>query len=235
MGHSCGYCKYAIPIRAFGRCVSSSQPWDVFFADWVIHKSLSIPDWQYNNWPNVPLNQFHFFGSLFQISIGTWLIWQDSLNYPSFWKHQTMQMYVNFGWFPVKKMHRLGWSNNDPCVSYDKQLLQSSVKPLFHVCQLWKDLLSNFMEISRMDTQKAMDHFGKAYLCVWNYDVEWNDIYIKLQWYKLGWEGCQSKPCHLYRYTWNARYMGQWDSNAINGYGHYMGKDGREWLGRVQV
>jgi hypothetical protein len=24
------------------------------------------------------------------------------------------------------------------------------------------------------------------------------------------------------------RYMGQWDSNAINGYGHYMGKDGRE-------
>lgn len=26
-------------------------------------------------------------------------------------------------------------------------------------------------------------------VCVWNFDVEWNDIYIKLQWYKLGWEG----------------------------------------------
>ena len=34
-------------------------------------------------------------------------------------------------------------------------------------------------------------------------------------------------------YSWpdGSLYMGQWDSNAINGYGHYMGKDGREPLG----
>lgn len=57
--------KIPFPFQAFGNVSLPVNVEVFFFADWVMHKSLSIPDWQYNNWPNVPLNQFHFFGSLF--------------------------------------------------------------------------------------------------------------------------------------------------------------------------
>ena len=168
--HSCGYSKYSHShSERLGMCLFQSTLRCFFFADWVIHKSLSIPDWQYNNWPNVPLNQFHFFGSLFQISIGT-RVYYDRTHWKNpFCGASNNANVCQFWWISRKKRASLGLVKyNDPCVSYDKQLLQSSVKPLFHVCQLWKDLLSNFMEISQVDAQKAMDHFGKGYLCVWN-------------------------------------------------------------------
>lgn len=163
-------------------CVSSSQRWHGFFADWVIHKSLSIPS-TVRKLTQFSTEVFHFcrifISDFHQSRIGmTGLIKlpilgaSNNANVCQFWGISS------------KKVHQIttaAWAMPNNCFSYQWNHCSMHVNFERTSCQ---------MEISRMDNQKAMDHFGKGYLCVWN--MTFTGMISILKFNGISWDGSET-------------------------------------------